>query len=268
MALGHSAQTGNSRPTIYASLGHGENTGFRVKGADGTMTTYSELTGVLVGLKTRQELTGEAAKSYKDRGTNPSKVDISKCDPSELHDVVLARFRDEDESQPDIVLTFPVTDSLGGKILGMLNTVRMSERMSDPVTVFTFYREPNSRYNDSSKGKSSVNAIYAGDEKIRESYIQGTYMTSEGDEVYLNDQGQSYPPMGKEIPVGKGKTVWNFEERDGVLSGTAVALAYHFVQQQTPTNAEADRLAAEVAAAEDGGIDLDEAAAAAAPGTH
>lgn len=267
MALGRGNNSGKGIPPIYATLGHGEDTGFRVKGPDGQMEVFPELTGILVDFKTRIELTGEAAKAYKDRGLAPNKVVIDEAfqrdKPDELHEVVVARFRDTEPNQPDIVLNFPVTDSLGGKILGLLNAVRMSERLKDPINLFAFYRAPNTRYNDSPKGKSSVNAVFAGEERIRNNYIEAVYMDESGSDVYRNAEGFSIPPMGKEVVVGR-KTMWDFTGRDGVLSGTAVVLALHYYQQNqapTDTNQSAQD-------AGDGGIDLDEAAAAAAPGAH
>lgn len=267
MALSHGEKSGPGIPPVYVYLGHLEKTGFCVKGPDGQVEVYPELTGILVDFKTRIELTGEAAKMYKDRGIAPNKMVIDEAfqrdKPEELHEVVVARFRDTEPNQPDIVLSFPVTDSLGGKILGMLNAVRMSERLQDPITLFAFYRAPNTRYNDSAKGKSSVNAVYTGDERIRNNYIEAVYMDESGAEVYRNAEGLSIPPMGKELVLGK-KKVWDFSERDAVLSGTAVVLALDYYQKKqapTDTNQSAQD-------AGDDGINLDEAAAAAAPGAH
>ena len=120
----------------------------------------------------------------------------------------------------------------------------------------TFYREPHSKYNQTDKGKDSLNAYPADLDKKQDNYIIPVYMNADGTDVYVDKSGAGYLPMGVKQLVGTKNEFWDFSERDELIMSTAMSVLDVFAKHQAPADGEAGG---------DDGVDLNQAAAAAAP---
>jgi len=263
MAIGNiGSNKGPSKPTVYVRLGHGENVGFIQNMGDGGKITHQDVAGRVAGFYVREEVTFEAGKAMRNKGQDPNKVDLTTLEPSEKQFVGALRLRDDNPAEPDVVVNFRLDDSLGGKIVGILHAQLLNNQLkkgaeNNPMLAFsTFYRPPNSKYNDSDKGKDSLNAWPLDLPKSKDSYIVPVYLNAAGDDILRNVEGERKGeiaglPMGEKVVVGK-QTHWDHSARDEVILSTAVAVTAVFAKQaQEDTQSEQD------------GVDMNEAAAAA-----
>lgn len=260
MALVKSAQNRGNNIT-YVSLSRGPDAGFKhsVNKPDGqggttkAVESYENVTGIPVGFSFKQELTYDTVKVLRDKGVNPRNEDLAKYEDWQKKYVATVLLKDPETTEV-IGVNFDMHDSLGGKVIGMLNSARIHEATDHDMSLRTYFAPPKSKYNDSDKGRSSVNMRPNGSDK-REDDIVPIYLDGEGNIVMDPQDPNKYGklPMGVEVPMPKGKPVWTFEARDDMISATALAVLEHFKRPETaPVEAES-------------GIDLDEAAGAAAP---
>lgn len=262
MALG---KANDARSNItYVSLSRSEDAGFKrsVNTVDENgapkkgVETYPYVTGIPIGFSMKQELVYEVSKELRAKGINPMNEDLSKYKEYQKKYVSTVLLRDPETTEV-IGVNFDLHDSLGGKVVGMLNSARLNTLTGQDMNLRTFYAPPNSKYNDKPKGRSSVNMRVNGSDKAIED-IRPAYLDEAGEVVMdkLDPTRYAGLPMGEESVDAKGKSVWTFAARDEMISLTALAVLDHF---KKPADIHAEHHG-------EGGIDLDEAAhAASAP---
>ena len=264
MAMGNiGSNKGPSKPTVYVRLGHGEGVGFIQNMGDSGKITHQDVAGRVAAFYVREEVAFEAAKAMRSKGQDPNKVDLATLESSDKQFVGALRLRDDNPAEPDVVVNFRLDDSLGGKIVGILHAQLLDGQLkkgaeNNPMLAFsTFYRPPHSKYNDSDKGKDSLNAWPLDLPKSKESYITPVYLNAAGDDILR--YGDEHPqkgeiaglPMGEKVVVGK-QVIWDHSARDEIILSTAVAVTAVFAKQaEEDTQSEQD------------GVDMNEAAAAA-----
>jgi hypothetical protein len=258
MALGNkdSART----PIIYAQLSRSEDYGFKrtiktINPADGApqnhIESYDHVTGIPAGFYIREEPTFEVVKALRAAGTDPRTVKIETLKDHEIKHVATLMLKDPETGEM-IGINFDLHDSLGGKIVGMLNAARMSDSLGQDFNLRTFYSAPHTKYNDSDKGISSINMRPNGSAN-KEDDIKPVFLDDAGAPLMDATQPGGYArlPMGTVAAEIKGKKHWEFSARNVVITNTSFALLEHF---KKPAHAP-----------EDEGVDLSEAAKAAAP---
>lgn len=261
MALGSkNSGFGPKRPVIYVRLRHGADGGFQQVMPDGATLTHSEFSGRIDWFGLRQEVTAAKAKELRASNIDPRTVDLEKLPEKDKQLVASMRVRDDDPAEPDVQLSFSVDDSLASKIVGAANALRLNNQLTsdgnaNPVVALKFFHRPaKSKYNDGTKDKDSMNLFFVGEDGRTTDKIQPVFMASEH-VVYKAADGSDNLPMGEHKGVGTKHEYWDFSERDNIVIETAVSVAQVFLRQQ-PAPADNDG---------GDGVDLNEAAAAAAP---
>lgn len=245
-------QNANRAPITYVSLARGEDYGFKRKvtnvGPNGqpvvVTESYEHVTGVPVGFYTKMEPIYELVKDARAKGQDPRAIDVSKLKDDEVQHTATLMLKDP-ETQELVGVNFSMHDGMGGKIVGMLNAARLNNDLGQDFSLRTFYSAPKSKYNDSDKGRSSINMRPNG----------STDKAADLVPVFLNEDGSTFmdaekPDQLGRLPMGtvggrvKGKDVWEFSARDDVISITALELLEHFKKpEQTDADDEAVNLA-------------------------
>lgn len=247
MALGQKNQ--NRPPITYVQLGRGEDYGFKhnVNELDAggkpvrVTKSYDHVTGIPVGFYVKEELIYEVAKALREKNINPQTADLSKFQEDEIKHVATVMLRDP-ESGEMVGVTFDMHDSLGGKIVGMLNAARLNGTLNQDFNLRTFYAAPHSKYNDSDKGRSSINMRANGSNDNADD-IKPVFLAEDGSPLMDAEHPDQFAklPMGKVSGRVKGKDVWEFSERNLVITNTAVTLLDHFKKPESaPADEEVD----------------------------
>lgn len=246
----------NSRaPITYVHLGRGEDSGFKLVRGSGTekvVESFDHVTGIPAGFYMKPELIYEVAKDLRAKGVNPNSVDLAKYEEDQIKYVATLLLKDGETGEM-VGVNFDMHDSLGGKLIGMLNTAIREGSVTGDFNLRTFYAAPKTKYNDSEKGRSSINMRLNQEGAVD---LKPIYLT-EGGEVLMDPEKPGQPgmlPMGTVAGRVKGKDIWEFSARNAVITETALAVHEHFKKDAPADNHT-----------EEGGVDLDEAAAAAAP---
>jgi hypothetical protein len=264
-------QSGRAAAT-YVALIQGEKAGFRqylgmsapTDGSDAKrMTqTYPAVTGVPSAFFIKQELTYEAATALRAKGGDPKSVDVTKADPNDTKYVATLMLKDAVSAEV-VGVNFDMHDPLGGKLVGMLNALRMEKRLGEDMSVRLFYAAPGSKYNLTEKGRTSINMspnIEGADEKVQPVFtdehgnpiLNTEDVKNKAGEVVALAGSPAMLPMGVVAATVKGKQIWDFSARDNVITATALTVLAAF-------KAPADNHA------EEEGANFADAAAAAAP---
>ena len=155
------------------------------------------------------------------------------------------------EAGPNVVVKFPLAGGAGRRLVGLMNAVKDG----DPVVhIYTNHAEAGTKIGEKAliKPQAYLN-MRIGDSKGEK--IAPVYAGEDGQPL-LDDKGAfAQLPMGELLTVNR-KSVWDFTKADDVCMNTAAAVADHFVKA---ADGHADAPAGEE------GIDLNEAARAAAP---
>lgn len=253
-------KSSNRAPITYVALSRNEDYGFKLKGTEvGTdgqpvavTKSYDNVTGIPVGFYVKEEPIYELVKAARAKGQDPRTIDMSKLQEDEIQHVATLMLKDP-ETQELVGVNFQLHESLGGKIVGMLNAARLNNALGQDFSLRTFYSPPKSKYNDSEKGRSSVNMRLNGSNDSADD-LKPVFLNEDGSPFMSTEHPDQHAklPMGVEGARVKGKPVWDFSGRNAVITNTAVVLLEHFKKPaQTPT--------------EDESVDLGEAARAAAP---
>ena len=274
--------TKKSANITFVHLAGGEKMGFkhRVPGVDENgvanviTNTYNSVTGIPSGLSMKQELIYAVSKDLRDKGQDPSKADLSQYDDDQKKWVGALMLKDP-VSNEMISVSFPLSDSLGGKIIGMLNTLRLENRLGEDMKLRTFHSPANTKINTSDKSYDSINMRPNGSE-VKEADIKAVYMKNDSGDLLLKEDGTpDMLPMGVITGRSKGKDVWAFTERDNLIMETAMVVLDNFkamkdAQTQTQTQAQTQAHAhdANGDGGDEGGVDLDEAMRAAGSAPH
>ena len=155
-----------------------------------------------------------------------------------------------------VVVKFPLASQAGRKLIGLLNAVKDTEPC---IHLYTNLANAGDTIGDRTLDKAQAYLNMRLGDKAGEK-VTPTYCDEQGQ--VLMDAEKNVPaglPMGVQVVVNR-KTVWDFGAADDVAMNTAFALVNHFHRQ-----AEGDSHADGAASQEDEGINLAEAAAAAAP---
>lgn len=276
MALGTNS---NQRPpTTYVHLGRGTNSGFRhnagsTTDAAGVVTkivnTYDFVTGKIAGLYLDEELVYEVSKKLRENGGNPKNVDLSTYQDYEKQYVASLMLKDPD-SEEVVSVGFEVGDSMGGKIIGMLNAMRLNGTLDQMVKIRTYYSPPKSKYNVSEKGRDSVNMAPFDPltPDVKGEDIKPIFLDADG-LPWMKEDGitPEMLPMGTVVKIPGRKDVWDFSLRDGIILETALTLFEHF-EAQKKAHKQGHNDHDDHDDHDDGGVDLSEAAAAASAPSH
>lgn len=270
MALGKSS---NQRPPIIrVNLGRGENAGFHHKvGVDEKqekiINSYDHVTGVPVALFIKEELIYAVSKELRDKGLDPNAAKMADFDPDQKRHVGSLHMRDV-ETGDVVAVSIDLSDSLGGKVVGMAHAQILAGLAGQEVKLRTFYAPPHSRYNTTDKGHDSINMAPFDSANptpsVKPVDIKPVFLDNEGQPMYKDDGTPQPLPMGVITGRAKGKDIWDFSARNDIILETALAVSEHY---QALKNAPADNAAQHHGDEEDGldlnSLDLNEAAAAA-----
>lgn len=156
------------------------------------------------------------------------------------------------EGGPNIVVKFPMASGFGRKLVGLMNASKQSDQV---VYLHTNQADAGTKIGDKTLEKPAayINMRF-GDAKGAK--VVPVYADENGQPL-LDEKGEPVQlAMGVKHDIAK-KIIWDFTAADDMTMNTAIALTEHFSKA-----AQGDH---HTAAHDDGGIDLNEAAAAAAP---
>lgn len=249
MALGSKAPNA-ARNNVFVDLRFNaakgqEGVGFRQvtapasDGAEKQIAMHEYVEGNLVGFSVKEQAI------YEDRAVkeNPRKEII--CN---------ATFKDADGG-PSVVVRFPLASSAGRKVVGLLNATK---EQTPFVRLFTNFAETGTVIGD---GKPSIKpAAYINMRKDgpKGEKIVPLYVDNAGKELRQESGAPAQLPMGQKVVVNK-KEMWDFTAADEIAAATAATVAEYFASQRE------DHHEAAADAPADDGVDLNEAAEAAAP---
>lgn len=177
-------------------------------------------------------------------------------DDPKVNDIMgYATFTDP-EGGPNVVVKFNVLSTFGRKVVGLLNAAKDA----DPVVhLYTSHAAAGAKIGDGEPLARAQSYINARRGDVKGERFVPLYAGPDGLALRKPDGTPAQLPMGTKHIVAR-KEIWSFEEADEVAINTAVVLVDHY-KALADAHAEANG----AAPTEDGGVDLNEAASAAAP---
>ena len=165
-----------------------------------------------------------------------------------------ATFKD-DKNGPNVVVSVPLMSGFGRKLAGLVNATKHT---SPFVRLRASWADTGTQFGESKPLMKPTAYLTMNKDGPKGDRIDPLYVDNSGKELRLENGAPAMLPMGTPVLINK-KEVWDFTACDEIAAATAATAAEYFAAQR-----EGHHEAAAPAPADDG-VDLNEAAEAAAP---